>query len=476
MILLPQFLDFTRFDVYAPSVKSLDVYGDSKHSYNFSAWNTLNQRQTPLLPCLSSLVMRNARGSRGCSDHLMWTALLACPTLRKVLTVSGTEKRPNPSRIAPPIASLLLSKLTSQCPDLQALSIFPEPALTGTGTDKEDALEAFLTLSQPPFHHYLTQAQQLRELASNGEILRRDVLPIVASLPLLIHLEIFTPSIDLPEDIPLPENAFPSLQRLSLYLASNQGATDIWGIHALRQLTSIRIEFRDQHNDDTDDPDNWARSLLSTIAKNSPNLRHLHVNFSLCDSCEDEPCDIGDLALLEELSALPLETVTLESAWFGIDDSDILDYIPTAFPKVTDLRMPTLHVLPRILPYFAKLPRLQHLVLDIYLVEEVRWDLPSTAPVGLALHTLETVDNNAPLGDLVALAKNLLSLWPNLQRVICPKDDSLVGTPKLMRSTIIASLNANITAVREATKLKKIIFEKYGPVASAMFDALPTVD
>ncbi|CUA69623.1 hypothetical protein RSOLAG22IIIB_03996 [Rhizoctonia solani] len=420
--------------------------------------------------------MRGANSPRVSGDQLMWTTLLASPTLREIRTVSRGKKRPFPSLMAPITASLLLSKVTSQCPDLQVLSIFPEPALAGTGNHKENIFEAFLTFSQPPFHHYLAQARQLRELASNGLLLQPDVLPIVASLPSLVSLDIYTPAIDFDaDDTSLAENAFPSLQRLGLYLASNQGTTDLWGISALRQLTSLRIEFRDQHNDDTDDPDNWARDLLSTIAKNSPNLRHLHVNFSLCDSCEDEPCDLGDPGLLEELSALPLETVTLESAWFGIHDPEVFDYIPTTFSKVTNLSMPTLSASPNTLVYFAKLPKLQHLVLDLNLTHGADWDLEPTAPVGLALHTLETKDNCAPLGDLVALAKSLLLLWPNLQRVVCPKDDVPSGT-KLTRNTLISSLNASITTIREATKLKQVIIEKYGVAESVLFDFLPTVD
>ncbi|CAE6421061.1 hypothetical protein ACGC1H_006692 [Rhizoctonia solani] len=476
-IRLPPSLDFTRFDIYAPLVKSLDLYGDSKHSYDFASWSTLNQRQRPLLPHLSSLTMRGVSGSRGSGDQLIWTKLLASSTLREVRTVSSGKKRPSPSLVAPVTASLLLSQVICQCPDLQVLSIFPEPALASTGNHKEGIFESFLMLSQPPFHAYLPQARQLRELASNRQILRPDVLPIVASLPLLVHLEIFTLSIELDaDDISLPEDAFPSLQRLSVYLGSNQGVTDLWRIPALRQLTSLRIEFRDQHNDETDDPDNWARNLLSTVAKNSPNLRHLHVNFSLCDSCEDEPCDLGDPDLLEELSTLPLETVTLESAWFGIHDPDVFNYIPTAFPRVTDLRMPTLNAPLNILAYFAKLPRLQHLVLDLYLTHGPEWNLPPAIPVGLALHTLETKDNCAPLGDLVSLAKNLLLLWPNLQRVVCPNDEVTGATTKLMRTTLISSLNTSITAIREATKLKKMVAEKYGPAELVLFDSLPTVD
>ncbi|KAH7334354.1 hypothetical protein B0J17DRAFT_673044 [Rhizoctonia solani] len=478
MICLPPLLDFARFDIYAPLVRSLDLYGDSKHSYNFSEWSALNQRQSPLLPHLALLTMQGVCGTRGYSDQLLWTALLASPSLREFRAVSMSSGKPRSllPNVSPVIASLLLGKLTSQCPDLQVLSIFPDSALVGTGSHKEGVFETFLMFSEPPFHHYFAQTQQLRELVTNEQILQNDVLPIVASLPLLEHLQIFTKSIDIdPDDIPLPENAFPSLRRLSLYLGSRQDTDDLWMIPALRQLTYLRIELRDQHSSDIGGTD-WACDLLSTIAENSPNLRHLHVDFGLCSSCQDEPCDIGDLELFEQLSNLPLETVILGSAWFGPYDPEVYSYIATALPAVVDLRMPAQSGTLQELVHFAKLPRLQHLLLELDLSVGSDWNSPPTVPVGFALHTLETDDAAcALLGDLTVLAKNLLLLWPNLQRVLYPASKVAVGM-SLVRSTLVQSLNSSIMTVREATKLKKTIIEKYGLAESALFDALPTVD
>ncbi|CAE6491407.1 unnamed protein product [Rhizoctonia solani] len=475
MIRLPPVLDFTRFDIYAPLVKSLDLYGDSKHSYEFD-WKSLEQRRNSLLPHLSSLTMRSSRGSRGYGDQLMWTILLASSSLREIRFEPSGKNWQYPPTVTPVVASLLLHELASQCPDLQVLSIFPEPASVGTGVQSERVLETFLALSKPPFYHCLSQLPQLCELACNEQILKGDVLPIVASLPLLAHLQISASAIDIDlDDIPLPDNAFPSLRRLSLYLALNGGAVDLWEITALRQLTSLHIEFRDQHKDDLDDPDSWALNLLSTIAENNPNLQHLYINFSLCDSCEDEPCNLGNIELLEGLSMLPLKTVTLKSAWFGPYDPDVYGYITDALPEVIELRMPAQPASVQELAKFAQLPSLQHLVLDLDLTSGPEWDLPPAGPVGLALHTLETEGSCILLGDLVSLAKSLLLLWPNLQRVVCP-DDGIPSGTKLIRSTLMESLNSSIMMVREASKLKKLIAKKYGLAEAALFNALPTVD
>ncbi|KAG8762088.1 hypothetical protein FRC11_011214 [Ceratobasidium sp. 423] len=476
MIRLPPMLDFTRFDLYAPLVKSLDLYGDSKITYDLSDWKILGRRQNPLLPHLSSLTMRCSRGSRGYGDQLMWTTLLASSSLREIRFMPSGKNRQYPPTVTPVVASLLLQGLATQCSDLRVLSIFPEPANVGATVQSERTLETFLALSKPPFHHYLSQFPQLRELACNEQILQRDVLPIVASLPLLVHLQITASAIGIdPDDIPLPDNAFPSLRRLSLHLASHEGTVDLWEIAALRQLTSLHVEFRDQHKDDQDDPDSWARNLLCTIAKNSPNLQHLYINFSLCDSCEDEPCNLGDIGLLGELSTLPLETVTLKSAWFGPYDPDVYDYIEDALAEVVELRMPAQPASAQELVKFAQLPRLQYLLLELDLTSGKEWDIPPIVPAGLALHTLESEDNCMLLGDLVSLAKNLLRLWPNLQRVVYPEDETPSGT-KLIQSTLTESLNASIMMVREASKLKKMITKKYGLAEAALFDALPTVD
>ncbi|CAE6396813.1 unnamed protein product [Rhizoctonia solani] len=288
--------------------------------------------------------------------------------------------------------------------------------------------------SEPPFHRYLAQAQQLRELASNEQILQNDVLPIVASLPLLDHLQVFAKSIDInTDDISLPQNAFPSLRRLSLYLGSPEDADDLWVIPALQQLTYLRIELRDQHSTLTFDIFMWI-----------------------------------------SLSKLPLETVTLDSAWFGPYDAEIYSYIATALPAVVDLRMPAQSGTLRELVHFAKLPKLQHLLLELDFSVGLDWNSSPTAPVGFALHTLETEDTCLLLGDMLDLAKKLLFLWPNLQRVIYPGSNILPVT-KLVRS-LVKTLNSSITTVREATKLKKAIIENYGQAESALLDALPTVN
>jgi hypothetical protein len=143
---------------------------------------------------------------------------------------------------------------------------------------------------------------------------------------------------------------------------------------------------------------------LSYIAKKSPNLQHLHINFSVCEGCGEGPCDIGDSDLFQELSALPLTVVILESASFGFYDSCLYSQVATAFPEVIELRMPAQDATIKELVHFAKLPKLQHLLLNLDLTPVYREDTPTPA-VGLALHTLETKGHFSPTGDLAALAK-----------------------------------------------------------------------
>ncbi|CAE6413177.1 unnamed protein product [Rhizoctonia solani] len=458
----PPSLDYTRFNVYTPLVKSLDLYGEYKHSCENLDWGAFDQRKKALLPNLFSLIIRDICGSRGYGDQLMSTLLLVSPSLREIRSIASEKVIPHFSTVSPAVASLLLKKLTSRCPDLQVLSIFPAKPTAGSGSHTERMLEKFIEISEPLFSHYLSKARQVRELTSNGQIFQRDALPTVASLTLLSRLEIFSRFIEIdPDDILLPENAFPSLQHLKLHLEFNEG-TDLWRIDAFRRLT----------------PNDWGFGPLATIAQNSTNLQYLHINFCVCEDCGDGPCDIGYPDLFEELSVIPLKTGILESVWLGPYDPDLYNRFMIAFPEVIELHIPAQNITLDELVHFAKLPKLQHLVLDLYLTFPERNVPPPTPPVGLALHTLETKESFTPTGDLLGPAKlprAPLLLWPNLQRVVCPDGDK---TPIDIRfhNTIMQSLNSFLTITREATKLKNNIINRYVPIELMLFGGLPVVD
>lgn len=337
----------------------------------------------------------------------MWIIAFLSPSLREICAVPlisrNTTRIPS---IPPLLASLVLKKVTSQCPGLRKLSIFPDVDYSEQG-GSPGPLFAYLSMSEPRFSHHIAGAQQLQEFISNEKILEGDVLVALASLPHLLHLEIYTDQIeDVPSSSTLPELSFPSLRQLTLHLSVNEGVEDLWTLPALQQLTSIRIEFRDQHDHDTESRKLWARSLLSTIADNSPNLKHLHMNFSSCNACGEEPCDLGDLSLFEDLGNLPLETVRLESVWFGPYDRIVYRRLARTWPQVTNLCIPAQPATLHQLPLFAQLPKLKHLTLDLMLSHPPTCNLAFSAhPAAPPLNTLEVVSTSTPTGNLVAIAR-----------------------------------------------------------------------
>ncbi|KAG8682930.1 hypothetical protein FRC08_014642, partial [Ceratobasidium sp. 394] len=73
---------FRRFDLYAPFVRSLDIYGLSYDYTKLSGWWTLTSRnrRQPLLPNLHTLVIQSSCNTHG-PDQAMWIQALGSSSL-----------------------------------------------------------------------------------------------------------------------------------------------------------------------------------------------------------------------------------------------------------------------------------------------------------------------------------------------------------------------------------------------------------
>ncbi|KAF8598208.1 hypothetical protein BDV93DRAFT_609989 [Ceratobasidium sp. AG-I] len=379
-----------------------------------------------------------------------------------------------PPTIPNTLASIIIRNVVSRCPNLQVLSIFP-----GFTDDEpeDDALFTFLSLSEPPFHQHLANATHLRELVGNSQMLGAEALQVISRLPQLVRLVIHSPRVVLPENsTPLPDDSFPALRELALHLTCNLGVQDFWRLGALSRLTSLEIDLEEHHHDEDDDEaDAWAHDFICFICENSPALDDLKLNFNVHNTTGDFIRNLGNRPMLEALSELPLRTVSITAAWFGPYDADLYGYIPTAFPKVIDLHMPGQPVASRELIHFAKIPHLRHLILNINLNNLAHSSHTRITPVALLLHTLESSVNTGLGGDLIATAQQLLLLWPNLQRVVWPHAKMSIPGKQTCRC-IGQSLNGWISMVREITKLKRHISQKYGREESAFLDHLPVAE
>ncbi|KAG9080191.1 hypothetical protein FS749_008089, partial [Ceratobasidium sp. UAMH 11750] len=96
-------VDFSRFDIYAPYVRILRVYGPGNGSYyRVEGWKHLAVRtqQRLLLPRLSSIVIQSSK-SDAKSNALLWIKTFISPSLRSIQVVPDTIK-------SPPCVSLLM--------------------------------------------------------------------------------------------------------------------------------------------------------------------------------------------------------------------------------------------------------------------------------------------------------------------------------------------------------------------------------
>lgn len=375
------------------------------HPYPLFGWSELVSRKTALLPKLSSLTIQFSRGSSGYDSQLLWITTFLSPTLIEIRAnpiIVSTYTRP--PTIPNTLASLILKHVTAKCPNLEVLSIFPGYA---DNEPEDDALFAFLSLSEPPFYQHLANITQLRELVGNGQMLGAEALQAICHLPQLVRLVVHSPRVVLPVgSTPLLDDAFPALRELALHLTCNLGVQDFWQLGVLSRLTSLEIELEEHHHDEDDaEADAWAHNFICFVCENSPGLVDLKLNFNVHNTTGGYIRNLGNRPMLEALSELPLKTVSLTAAWFGPYDADLYGYIPTAFSKIIDLHMPGQPAASRELIHFAKIPLLRHLVLNLNLNGLAHSTHVQTPPVALLLHTLETSVNAGLSGELTATAQ-----------------------------------------------------------------------
>lgn len=160
--------DFTRFDVYAPFVKTLKIdcqIGDDMWDTfggSISPWLTLHSRRQhkPILPNLSSLQLILA--TRKALIQAMWIIALASPSLRSIEALCSADN-PEAVQVSAMASCMILETVTSQCPSLQRLSLFPDVV---TVVDLPTAAEPGRTRSFPslmPLNTYLPIMQKIRD-------------------------------------------------------------------------------------------------------------------------------------------------------------------------------------------------------------------------------------------------------------------------------------------------------------------------
>jgi hypothetical protein len=387
--------DLTRFKMYAPFVKSLEIYGEHARNYETTNWQALAAyaKNTTLLPNLVRLTL-TAPFPISSRNQLLWIRTFLGPSLLEIQVIKMGSSFPS---VSFPVASCLLKHISSISPRVQRFSIFIEPEASH-GPEEDSVMMGFW---EPPLHGYFKNLLALQELTCTEIILQPEAFPSITQLPLLERLEIWVDGEDMGiwksvDPKSLPPNPFPSLRTFSLRRADAGEAFIVLECPAFKNLSSLYIGL-DHWPDDPED-EHWEQQLIDLIARFCPRLTSLSIDFDENDNYPHtlrnltEPTTNGDSAL-SSMSRLPLQTVCLTKAIVGdnVEDSVDADDLKAAWPLVTTLHMP--HVLGPfgILCEFSQMPNLQqltlHLVLDSLHLDD---DFFAQPPGSLSLHTLES--------------------------------------------------------------------------------------
>ncbi|KAG9086342.1 hypothetical protein FS749_003699 [Ceratobasidium sp. UAMH 11750] len=386
----PSMTKFSRFGVYAPHVRELNVYGPGpKHQYyQVDGWDQLilHARHQPLLPNLSSVIFLSFTSAQG-SDELTWIKTFISPSLTKVEAVVRNTRLPveTPSLVV----DVIMDTLARSCPRLLKLSLFPTSVLASERSKIFDNLVGFFW--RRPYDESLADLSNLVELTCNMAMFEGDSLVVIGLLPALHRLTVL--GLDgLPISSPhaLPTESFPALRELrlaGLYVGSMISLLSIPPL--MSRLTHLELECRldDPESDDEDDRGEWIVSNLLSRLENSPHLLSLSLDINYFN----EPHNIGCDDLMEIFSELPLEAISLTGV--QVDDwAYNAEHLKTVWLNVTSIHLLDQHGSPSALECFAQLPRLQYLKISLYL-EEVEYcpdDEASLCP----LHTLESSDGD----------------------------------------------------------------------------------
>ncbi|KAG8732252.1 hypothetical protein FRC10_001052, partial [Ceratobasidium sp. 414] len=474
-------IDFSRFDVYAPWTKHLEVcksgeFSLGKHQSNILCYHSARR---VLLPNLASITSTNLSGD---ADNL-WVLPFLTPSLISLeFIIANPLQTPN---ISIPESSVVLHVLAEKCPKLQTLGIFPEwdratssdsYALEYVSSNNRASVGAQLERLGP----YFAGICPLVSLACSEEILDPACFETISAWPLLEHLEI---NLDpMKDEYSLPKlagTAFPSLKHLALGWFSSDVFDMFWSAPALvSKLVSVRLLPDGDFCSAEENFSNTLVPILSTLTASSPRLQKLSLRAVGSDAIAAR-YEIP-MSALSDLKGLPLQALYMEGIIFakrevGDDDYDededeeleygtvdVAQCLATMFPTLRELAFPDQGMsFADLLTFSSQMPNLEslrfnfglgsvpsNLKVDLNTVLRYRRSRFSTFEVNFfGVDERALLAGIAPLqyGQVLSLVQYLFSLWPNVQIIARADEDR----PKeySMQKRMIELINDHLAAL-----------------------------
>ncbi|KAG8768997.1 hypothetical protein FRC12_005227 [Ceratobasidium sp. 428] len=447
-ITLPPFAsaDFSRFDMYAPYVRSLEVHSNTLAS----PWKTLllRSKQRPLLQHLSSLTIWQEDHENPINKELMWMSVFLTQSLTsiRIRASSGTWIRPICG------ASVLLNIIVTSSPQVKYLTL---PAIS-EGTEEADSEYCLLNLlPDRPVAESFRALSNLRLLTVSFWIFRNGSLQALGSLPRLKILRIFPGRfvVGTPEAVPFEENLFPALGYLQMEKMTWSDAKLALGHRFLvKNLVSLKLVLKHETGSLGDADDTFL------MLKGMDRLVKLDINFENQHSYY--VVESGG-TFLSALSQLPLVTVSLSNTrLFNISEL----HLGQVFSSLVELRMPDQHVDMPEFQFFAAIPNLESLAValgDSYTIVRVKIEDVTPCP---SLITLELTNKKGDESDKLdpyyakSIARYFFQLFPNMETIDLPQDTYESSTAH----QFLSLLDVCMGLTRERSDARTAIAEQCG--------------
>ncbi|KAF8598820.1 hypothetical protein BDV93DRAFT_526538 [Ceratobasidium sp. AG-I] len=322
-ITLPDKLDLTRLEVYAPWIQRLEVFNPlSNHRLANSDGLIAIALTQPILPVLRALTLTTdieANPELELEDLVLFTKLFLCPTLIEIRHVPDASLE---QYLDAGGAYSLAQMISSVCPSLQVLEIYPNRKDFEYGGHS-----GLVSSTDEGFPRILSGFSQLRSFSSSAFIFNPRVLEVLGRLPLLESLGMIdactseeTPPM-LDEDFKIPATWFPKLRHLQIYDMHPHDISVMWKQPPLVQnLVSVTVKCypcTPDQDEEEEEPDGqeWIDGFIADLARSSPHVEKLELDFDVLGWIDQSYSLSPDSR--EDLDRLPLRSIDLGGIKLG---------------------------------------------------------------------------------------------------------------------------------------------------------------
>lgn len=318
----------TRFNIYASSIKHLEIVSSSKNNTslrlgeNAQSFLALAQAVT-LTPNLTKLAVVVSEDKA--EEHVHWVELFLSPSLLDIELVYYHDRSRWVGLEGISVLGLL-EKISSKCPNLQHLEVFPSGSVTDDTFDGSTTPNPENMALLDSMRTQMSSFRNLRTFKSSVFILRPGILSALGELP---HLETLSVDGNYREEhivgLALPDSSFPSLRTLelrNLHWANLRYLSDFASL--VHRLTKIRMVHAndngfwhyewDEELEDNNESD-WTMDLVSNMAKNAPLLTNLAVDYGGHNSIATLSSDWLPSLQTLRLTRLCLQNTEFECSW-----------------------------------------------------------------------------------------------------------------------------------------------------------------